>query len=151
MEILVMAGWDAVKYNPDKKTYAIRIFHSKTAEKDPLVESGLYAHVAEYTFDDNDTHFKGCPFTIISGPKWLDEETAKKMLEDFARHREGIECLLVHCGQGMSRSPAVAMALNEIFGLGQDAEALREKYSDYNMYVYQKLKDVAEKIGIRAN
>lgn len=144
MEILVMAGWDAVKYQPDKKTYAIRIFHSNTAEKNPLVESGLYAHVAEYIFDDNDT----VPFTIVSGPKWLDEETAKKILEDFARHREGIECLLVHCGQGMSRSPAVAMALNKTFGLGQDSLELEKRFPDANIYVYNTLMKAAVGLGM---
>lgn len=144
MDLLVMPWWEAIMYQPEKKTYAIRIFNGEDKEapkRDPLKSSPLYVCVAEYFFDDND-EFTRC------GPVTIDEETARRMIEDFARHRESVECLLVHCFKGQNRSPAVAMALNEIFGLGHDASALRENYQSANKYVYKRIRETAEGLGL---
>lgn len=54
---------------------------------------------------------------------------------DFVRaHRDKVGTIVCHCEQGMSRSPAVAIALAEAFG--GDAEAIRAE-SQPNVYVYQ--------------
>ena len=135
-----MSWWDAAAHVPDKPTYAIRIFSSYKIDAQPLQESSLYKKVSEYTFDDNDTH----PFIIKGGDKWLDEGTARKIVEDFRQNMEGVEALLVHCSRGENRSPAVAMALSELFDLGHDPEELKKKYDRYNHFVFDMLMRVGK-------
>ena len=121
-----MSYRDSVKYEPDKSTYAIRIF-SKIHEgknRRPLKESPLYQHVGEYFIDD-----------IIEENEDVDEELSRLLL-DFKQYSEGCECILVHCVFGMSRSPAIAIAINEAFGFGN--ENLRGQHPNYNQLLYQK-------------
>ncbi len=127
----------AQKYVPELKTYAIRI----GSEFDflnimPLKESENWVNIFEYYFDDV---WPGCPGGIPPRVTLLNDNLAKKIISDFDTHREKTEHLLVHCSAGKNRSPAVAMALNDIFNLGYDSKKLKEKYPDYNSYVYETL------------
>ena len=131
---------DAIYHLPDKPTYAIRIASPgfNNLREFPLENSPLYVGISEYIFDDADDFYR---------PEWavmFDEDIAGRVLQDFEIHRDGCESLLVHCSKGENRSPAVAIALNEIFGLGQDSAALKEQYPDSNWFVYKILKKVAE-------
>ncbi|MBW2994805.1 hypothetical protein KY312_00485 [Candidatus Woesearchaeota archaeon] len=140
MELLITNQYAAEKHQPDKPTYAIRIFSSWHDKDDrgQLKESEFYSHIAEYVFDDCDEYYE-------AGPVYIDEKIAKQIIDDFANNRYGIECLLVHCSLGRNRSPAVAVALNEIFELGNNTEELKQKYNRFNKYVYKIIKESAKK------
>lgn len=144
MNIKITSLWDAVSYKPDKPTYAIRVFSSESVlgSDRQLKQSPMYKHIREYIFDDNDTH----PFLIKCGRKWLDEDTARQIVSDFKENRGEVETLLVHCNQGQNRSPAVAMALNELFELGNDLSELQKKYKDYNHFVFEMLMHIGQSL-----
>jgi predicted protein tyrosine phosphatase len=65
-------------------------------------------------------------------------DCANTILDDFERYRNSTELLFVHCALSGSRSPAVAIALNDVHGLGHDSEAMKEEYR-YNPFVYRLL------------
>ena len=147
MDLLIMSLLDAVEYEPNKPTGVIRIFSAyqkgdKIWER-PMVDSPLYKHIRTYYFDDvvfldfvreNEIRF--------------DEGLAKKLLQNFSVDRKDFECLLVHCSRGINRSPAVGIALNEIFCLGQDADELKREYNKFRRYIYETLKDVAQTLKL---
>ena len=140
MEVLIKKWFDAVEYVPVKPTYAIGI-HDKERMYDPfkLKDSGLYVAV-EYVFDDRTPEFgTGIVF---------DEGLARQVLTGFKEMGLDKETLLVYCGRGRNRSPAVAIALNEIFGLGYDTAELKEKYSEANWFVYKTLVKTAKKVNL---
>ncbi len=135
-----------------------------------LTNSPNYVRVAQYIFDewnlDNFFNFREIP--KLNDKVWLgngyycrseggydmrvtlDEGLAVKMLTDFALHghKAACEALLVHCLYGRNRSPAVAMALNEVFGLGHDIHQLEQKYPLYNRYAFGLLLNVAKEMGL---
>ncbi len=125
---------EAVEYQPVKPTYAIRIFSSfdDSDYKPELQESHFYQRIAKYIFDDNDSSCKAGPVTIT-------EDIANAIVIDFAESRNGVEALLVHCTRGRNRSPAVAIALNEIFSLGHDSKELKARFNESNWAVYKAI------------
>lgn len=144
MDLLIFSLGDAINFQPVKQTYAIRIYSSGYSEwmsSLKLKDSSIYAKIKEYVFDDNDNFFKGGPLTI-------DEAIARTIINDFKEEEENIEALLVHCTKGQNRSPAVAMALNDIFTLGHDTRELRRKYPFANGYVYCMLVETAKKMSL---
>lgn len=64
-------------------------------------------------------------FWDIANPKFEDiegfddklfsKEQAKQVLEFVAQYWESVECFLVHCEAGISRSPAIAAAIEYIY------------------------------------
>ena len=143
MEIKIFSVWKAAEYQPINSTYAIRIFPSDTFSNSlpPLIDSPLYRKIMEYTFDDNDIH----PFLQERGPVWFNENIAEKIIKDFVESKDEIETLLVHCSVGKNRSPAVALSLNEIFGLGADSNALKTRYEHYNRFVYEMMVEIGSR------
>ena len=136
MKLLIMGQGEASVYQPDDKTYAIRIMMSHPAFREcvpPLQNLDLYT-TREYVFDD---------ITPDLGEGVLFEESmARQIIGDFSSDRDDCSTLLVHCARGINRSPAVAMALNDIFDLGHDTEKLKKKYSEANLYVYNLMRVV---------
>jgi predicted protein tyrosine phosphatase len=76
----------------------------------------------------------------------FNDGLALKILNDFAGLKDGCEALLVHCFLGISRSPSVAIALNEVYGLGRNTEDMKTFYSDYNRFVYRPLVENSRKL-----
>ena len=74
-----------------------------------------------------------------TSPEMLfDESKAQQILDFAAEVWPKIECLLVHCHAGMSRSPAVAAALEHIYhGRGSDNCWFERKTP--NMLVYRTI------------
>ena len=143
MNLLIMSLFDAIKYIPSDSTYDIRIesppnpgFDKPFAERYPLQKSDLYT-IVEYNFDDRTPDF--------GSGKLFDEEIARRLLTDFKERGVSKETLLVHCARGKNRSPAVGIALNEIFNLGYDTKELKQKYPEATWYVYRTLLDVAKR------
>ena len=135
---------------PEVPTLVIRIFDSYpdclNSPNKKLKDSPLYT-ILNYTFDDQDvdTLLEHEPDyyldELAQNHVLLNEDLAKKMLNDFERSKNGCLDLIIHCTLGGSRSPAVAIALNEIFALGYDTDKLKEKHSIYNKFVYRLLKE----------
>lgn len=132
MELLIMGLSDAISYIPKNPTYAIRIDSELTPLDADFVlqDSGLYT-IKQYVFDDRTPH--------DGDGKLLDDETAHQLLDDFKQRGVDHDTLLVHCIMGKNRSPAVGMALNDIFRLGYDRYELQQQYLHANKYIYETL------------
>lgn len=130
MDLHILDSSGAEHFQPTKPTYAIRISLDGQTPFKELQNSPWYVKIAEYTFDDN---YPGCK----QGAVTLTPEMADTLVRDFAQFKDSIGALLVHCGQGKNRSPAVGIALNEGFGLGHDTEELKNRHNRYNRYVYK--------------
>lgn len=145
MQLLIMSRHEARNYEPLVNTYAIRIFSSELFYPDDKLQGSLFYKVIQYyLFDDIE------PGRFFGPGIMFNEDIAARILRDFQEHREGVEALLVHCTFGKNRSPAVAIALNEIFSLGNDSEALKKQYDQLNKHVYNVLKETASKLEITA-
>lgn len=144
MKLLIFSLDDAVAHCPQEPTYAIRIFSAYQRNnplwEQPLASSEFYRAICTYYFDDVE------PFFASKSEVLLDDGIAMKILDDFRRQSSGCKSLLVHCSRGRNRSPAVAIALNDIFGLGHDSDLLMKKYPDSNWYVYDKLIEAGRKL-----
>jgi predicted protein tyrosine phosphatase len=68
----------------------------------------------------------------------MQRDDAVKIWEFVQQHRKHVGTIVCHCEQGMSRSPAVAVALAEV--LGGDADTLRAE-SQPNQYTYELMRD----------
>ncbi|RLG10940.1 hypothetical protein DRN73_06645 [Candidatus Pacearchaeota archaeon] len=139
-EILIMPWKDAREFEPLTDTYAIRILGQlQRRVNEPLKKSERYSDIREYFFDDVS---QGSSHT-----QTFTSENAKQILEDF-RKRKKSSSLLVHCLLGQSRSPAVAIALNEVFQVGNDSKELKKKYPLFNRHVYDTMMQEAERFAI---
>ena len=148
MDIRIMGLRRAMAHVPQVPTLALRIFNSyegcETNETAPLVDSPHYT-ICAYTFDEqNPDYLRECDRSYdLEGlrrrNRIFDAAIAEQILRDFEQHKEGKLELLVHCLLGVERSPAVAIALNEVFALGGDGRALRERYLDHNTYICRTL------------
>jgi hypothetical protein len=136
MRITVMDDLSAREHMPLVDTYAIRIFNLD-GQVLPLQDSPKYIFEGQYFFDDNDSLLK-------SRPTVINEDIATKMISDFVPFRDRAKSLLVHCTRGLNRSPAVAIAFNEIFNLGYAPEQLRIDYPEYTEYIYSTLMEAAK-------
>jgi predicted protein tyrosine phosphatase len=142
MDVHILSLWDALAFEPVKPTYAIRIKSSFSEAGRKLKDSALYKRIVEYTFDDNDHFFQAGPVSITT-------EIADALLMDFAEHKKGVEALLVHCSRGKNRAPAVAIALNEIFGLGYDQKELKNRFRALNTEVYSTISEAGQRYLIQ--
>ncbi len=124
----------ALEHIPQNPTYAIRIESGCLESFDDLpLKHPLYCPIRTYTFDDVE------PGMLIDSKEILFKAPlAKKIIEEFRPYSKTHD-ILVHCLFGRNRSPAIGIALNDIFDLGQDTEALKQKFSESNWYVYRTL------------
>jgi len=120
-----------------------------------------YQQVFEYVFDDRDPA-EDCPnMTETNGIKSIkqagfipfDKDLAAIILNDFrSGQKRNVQLVVVHCYQGRRRSPAVAMALNNAFKLGNSGmdpcKPCRE-YQGYNRFVYKTMMAVAQRMTAR--
>lgn len=143
-----MGREEAISYEPKEKTYGIRIgFSGFCSEKNNtqfkrLENSYLYVP-HNYYFDDVEPSSKSefeLPITM---------EISTSILNDFKEQRNDCSTLMVHCEKGMSRSPAVAMALNGIFNLGRSNKEIASRYPNFNIYVVQILYRVARDLMLK--
>ena len=74
----------------------------------------------------------------------MTREHAERILEFVARHQDQVDTIVVHCEQGMSRSPAVAAALCS--QLGENSDRFLQEYQP-NEYVYALMLSVAPNRG----
>jgi len=157
MEIIICSFWAATNFQPTKPTLAFRVYDAYPSSinskgKNLLKESDLYTNIKEYILDDTDTDTILESYPELNTPEnwveWKKEEPIIKgvtstILRDFKKCYQQAECFLIHCTIGVSRSPAVAIALNEIFDLGEDSDFLKKKHPCYNKFIYRMLKETA--------
>ncbi len=132
MDIFALSRKESAEFIPKKLTYAIRIRDvNDNQELPPLICSPLFKHVEIYRFDDH------VPDSYGRGP--LEEGLPEKIISDFQRFSRDCECLITHCNEGEYRSTAVALALNDIFGLGYNHFDLCGLFPNINIYVFKQL------------
>ncbi|MBS3140460.1 hypothetical protein J4479_05665 [Candidatus Woesearchaeota archaeon] len=139
MDLEILSLLEACEYRPKNRTYALRIASPKHLYESPvfdLVNSPLYT-IVTYAFEDEN------PPRLYHS---LTESLAKQILTDFKDRGLDQDTLLVHCSRGQNRSPAVGMALNDIFGLGYDRKVLKQKFPEANWHVYRRLLEVSKAI-----
>lgn len=152
MDIRIFNDESMVFYRPEKPTFSIRVFNHKkeNGEVMPLVNSDLYVAEKRYFFDDitlgDARHFDNFNHSLWFfknirriNYKVFDKDTARAIISDFKEVIPRTECLAVSCEYGAGRAPAIAIALNEIFSLGQDSNKMRLNFINYNSYVYEML------------
>lgn len=147
MDLHILSRTGALNFEPIKLTYAIRIYSSDPSYKpSKLKESRLYSRIVEYVFDVVDDDCEDGQISLCAtGTVALTEDVAHDLLIDFSKHKEGIEALMVHCSAGKERSPAVAIALNDIFNLGHNSEELKTKFFCFDNKTYETLLRVGAK------
>lgn len=169
MKIWIENYRSAREFEPKEPTLAIRIF-DPTARTHKLNVDDLedqwdncpqapfnrekYVSVLEYTFLDLNLDL----YDDDQKPKWIkgplpifDQYTAQHILQHFAIAKPKIKWLICHCNAGISRSVAVAHALNEIFDLKSEFQGRAKRFnSDYrgNSYIYRTLCEEANKLGL---
>lgn len=113
MKIHILSQYDAEGFVPAARTYCICIGVADRETADPRLSRYELCNTQEYKFDDT---YPGDRVRfdrdIIFNP-----EIAREIIEDFNRDYQRGDNLLVHCAAGVSRSPAVGLALNTIFHL----------------------------------
>jgi len=146
MEIKILSREMAIKRIPEKPELMIGILDSKNYRNNPNnfpitnPLNNLRINYLSYILDDIEEPFQD--FVLIT------RETAKQILEDFAEHKDKIESLAVHCRAGLSRSPAVAAALNDCFFLGNSPEEFFSGGYTPNRTVYRTICRTAKELGI---
>ena len=80
------------------------------------------------------------PHAIPKNLKLFNVDLAQQIIDFVNLHKDNIETLLIHCEAGLSRSPAIAAAISERFGLGS-ADFYFEKYMP-NVLVYKILSEL---------
>jgi predicted protein tyrosine phosphatase len=85
------------------------------------------------------------PTSAMSLPpeiRLMTEKQADQIAKFVTEHKDDIGTILVHCEQGMSRSPAVAAAI--CAGLGDDNTEILNTYQP-NQFVYDMAREAFEK------
>jgi len=144
MELLIKSLRDALEYTPKNKTYAIRISSERSLDHlYDLVESDKWVNIASYVFDDI---WPDMPGGLWGQYTILTDEKAKRIISDFKVYIPQTETLLVQCQRGRNRSPAVGIALNDIFELGYDTDSLKEEFPEFRPFVYDTFLQVGKDI-----
>ena len=76
---------------------------------------------------------------LPTGVQLMQEQDAINIWKFVKQHRGSVGAIVSHCEQGMSRSPAVALALADAFGEEDEAERIRLD-SQPNQYIYDLLR-----------
>lgn len=149
--INILSLEEARVFDPKEKTCIIRILGPDYVERDcggnfpGLLHAARFMRIFCYEFDDVTLQSKE---THYPHAELFEEYHATKILNSFEKVRDLTDHLVVHCFQGISRSSAVAAALNHIFDLKVSDETFLslEKHSP-NMHVYNTLIQTAKDMG----
>ena len=112
---------------PRKSRKSVLISITSKNEKFPKPK-GDYDKILQVKFDDEEIEYHGL--------KLITNKQAEEII-NFALNNIDKD-IFVNCDAGLSRSPAIVVALEEIFN-GND---VKDKYPLHNKYVYRKIKDV---------
>ena len=85
-----------------------------------------------YVFDDS-----------INPYSDFTKDKAKNLIDNFVARGNDKRILYFHCFMGMSRSPAAAAAINEIFEI-DNSRNIKNEHGNFNKRVYETLMEVAQ-------
>ena len=146
MKLEILSLRDAIQYVPENKTYAIRICSERTVDHLHSLEmSDKWVGSNWYTFDDV---WPGIPGGLGPQEVVFSGKKANKIITDFRENFSNIETLLVHCHFGRNRSPAVGIALNDIFDLGYNTNQLKKEFPEYREFVYNTMIETSKNMGV---
>lgn len=130
MSIRVMDLDEAERYEPLPTQVCISI--TTPAAKADLRDGWL--DVLRLQFHDMD----------VEGPSWslMTDDQARRVVEFVRYHRHAD--FVVHCEAGLSRSPAVALAVHEILTGEAPPEATEKVFHLHNRYVRRKVLEAAD-------
>lgn len=125
MKFIVLNYLSAQKFAPRDPTLAIRIFDPEGGQNTPdkkLLESDMWVGELHYTFSDIDLCiYEECDPHLAESLKrtshCFDASMAQQLVSDFSKVKDKTSTVLLHCNAGISRSPAVALALCKKFGI----------------------------------
>jgi len=80
-------------------------------------------------------------FVLSSYIHLMTRSQAQRIWQFVDQHRHGVSAIVVHCEQGMSRSPAIAAALAET--LGESIDDILA-FTQPNQYVFDLVRDVGK-------
>ena len=159
---------NARSFKPVGPTAAVRVF-DPGAIKRPKGSKGewnncpqapfpadLYKSVRAYTFDDvnYDIYPDDYRCELMSDPRAapFTANMAEDLIRWFVRTKDDVDSILLHCHAGLSRSVALANALNEMFDLDADyighAAKFKNREDGYvgNDFVYRLTCEAAERL-----
>lgn len=166
MKVHIFNYLDVRKFVPSGPTIAIRIFDPYTSlpgenSNQPLQDSSHWVGVITSVFEDLDPRrFELAGHKDVADRIWAQNQTvftadqALTLLNEFSEaiNTNGLpEALVVHCNAGLSRSPAVAKAICELWGITPDWQPTRDAMMKNghvgNLHVYETLKSVGERLS----
>jgi len=72
----------------------------------------------------------------------FEDNIARDIFRKYEKVKEDIEKVIIHCVQGIYRSPAIGKALNDIYGW--DIKNLEKKFPVYRRYIYEKMMKIGK-------
>jgi len=143
MEFVVCSKMRAETWNPvEKRHVIISITHTEDPQVTRPATNAHTLEVLRLVFDDLDKQPGPATTRAIGQMVIFDHHMADKIIDLMLKHAP--EVVIVHCGMGQSRSPAVAAALSRWFN-GDDSAFFpsagmygRPAYTP-NMLVYRVL------------
>jgi len=98
--------------------------------ENPILSKENRVGLLNMSFEDIDFPRPTTPPELI-----FDAQKAKQILDFVKEMWPQVECFLVHCHAGMSRSPAVAAAIENIYhGRGEDNYWFERKVPNMSVY-----------------
>jgi len=153
VKVFVLDETLARDFLPDVPTLAIRIYDSFPPNDGSqcLQVSNNWSAILEYLFDDIEVSLYPEGYLEKNLPTWkvnlFDESLAQRLIDDFSSHRH-VNQIMLHCHSGWSRSPAVILGLQKVFGFeiewakGRTKRIMEAKLSENshgNTHVYSLL------------
>ena len=117
-----------------RTTYALISIRDTGAKRARIPKPTALQGVLHLMFDDAE------PSDVMPLPphvKAMSNSQAQQIWRFVDRHKANVGAFVVHCHQGMSRSPAVAAALAVYLGL--DEQSILRRYQP-NRYVYDLMR-----------
>ena len=121
-----------------RSSYVVISIHDPDKPKPKVRKQGGLRDVLFLAFHDAEPTEK---MKLPSDIKLMTPGQAKKIQQFIKKNKADVGAVVVHCEQGMSRSPAVAAALCK--ALGGDGARFWREYQP-NRYVYRLVLEAAE-------
>lgn len=130
-KLLVLSLSAAMAYEPSGREVCISITDPRRAS---VPVSKKFADVLRISFSDIAAP---SPFPFDQ----LFEVAQARAIIEFVNRWKAVDRIVVHCVGGVSRSPAVALAVAEL--LGEPTDGLEQRFPLWNTWVRQTLMEVA--------